>query len=387
MLDNCVLDDARDWLAHRPPTHPPKPTPFPQTTQVAAKPGVLDVLQLENLPRQLERQEALLGKVQRALGAYLRRQRAAFPRFYFIGDEDLLEVIGNGSEPRRVCQHLGKMFAGLAQVRAFLTVSMPVWCIGCADFWMHRPDSIPPPFLFDFTKHTTQQVRLERRPAADTTSTTASTSAAAWAITAMLSKEGEEVPLHSPVLFLGTTPVREWLAALEAHMRSTLALLLAAALGDARDGQDLSGWAAAYPAQIVILALQVKWTAGVEAALLQGSSNSKGVVGAALAEGPLAALEARLKASARGVLGQEADGGGTRSSGGNWSRSSRCRSTSATSRGRSSMRPPPPLSWGRRPLSGCGSCASTGRPHHPPRPRPRAGQRQGQATTRCSSAA
>lgn len=52
-----------------------------------------------------------------ALGAYLKRQRAAFPRFHFVGDEDLLEVIGNGSEPRRVCQHLAKMFAGVAQVR------------------------------------------------------------------------------------------------------------------------------------------------------------------------------------------------------------------------------------------------------------------------------
>lgn len=83
----------RGWHDGKGPTSDSFPSPNQtQMKQVAAKPGVLDVLQLENLPRQLERQEALLGKVQRALGTYLKRQRAAFPRFHFVGDEDLLEV-------------------------------------------------------------------------------------------------------------------------------------------------------------------------------------------------------------------------------------------------------------------------------------------------------
>lgn len=38
----------------------------------------------------------------------------AFSRFYFVGDEDLLEIVGNANEPAKVAQHLGKMFASLA---------------------------------------------------------------------------------------------------------------------------------------------------------------------------------------------------------------------------------------------------------------------------------
>lgn len=37
----------------------------------------------------------------------------AFSRFYFVGDEDLLEIVGNANEPAKVAQHLGKMFASV----------------------------------------------------------------------------------------------------------------------------------------------------------------------------------------------------------------------------------------------------------------------------------
>lgn len=40
----------------------------------------------------------------------------AFSRFYFVGDEDLLEIVGNANEPAKVAQHLGKMFASLGSL-------------------------------------------------------------------------------------------------------------------------------------------------------------------------------------------------------------------------------------------------------------------------------
>jgi len=55
----------------------------------------------------------LLSKIQKALGEYLERERNSFPRFYFVGDEDLLEILGNSKDLVRVQKHFKKMFSGL----------------------------------------------------------------------------------------------------------------------------------------------------------------------------------------------------------------------------------------------------------------------------------
>lgn len=48
--------------------------------KVAKSPLVMDVLNIPNSQRQLERLADLLGKIQKALGEYLERERASFPR-------------------------------------------------------------------------------------------------------------------------------------------------------------------------------------------------------------------------------------------------------------------------------------------------------------------
>jgi len=37
-------------------------------------------------------------------------------RFYFVGDEDLLEIIGNSKNVPRLQKHFKKMFAGIHQI-------------------------------------------------------------------------------------------------------------------------------------------------------------------------------------------------------------------------------------------------------------------------------
>lgn len=39
-----------------------------------------------------------------------------FFRFYFVGDEDLLEIIGNSKNIPRLQKHFKKMFAGVAAI-------------------------------------------------------------------------------------------------------------------------------------------------------------------------------------------------------------------------------------------------------------------------------
>lgn len=39
-----------------------------------------------------------------------------FSRFYFVGDEDLLEIIGNSKNVSRLQKHFKKMFAGVTSI-------------------------------------------------------------------------------------------------------------------------------------------------------------------------------------------------------------------------------------------------------------------------------
>lgn len=84
--------------------------------KVAKVPLIMDVLNIQGVQRQLERLADLLGKIQKALGEYLERERASFPRFYFVGDEDLLEIIGNSKSLPKLQKHFKKMFAGVSSI-------------------------------------------------------------------------------------------------------------------------------------------------------------------------------------------------------------------------------------------------------------------------------
>lgn len=43
-------------------------------------------------------------------------KRGQFPRFYFLSNEDLLEIIGQSKDPKPILQHIGKMFEGIASL-------------------------------------------------------------------------------------------------------------------------------------------------------------------------------------------------------------------------------------------------------------------------------
>lgn len=49
--------------------------------KVTKSPLVMDVLNIQGVQRSLERLADLLGKIQKALGEYLERERSSFPRY------------------------------------------------------------------------------------------------------------------------------------------------------------------------------------------------------------------------------------------------------------------------------------------------------------------
>ena len=174
-----------------------------------------------------------------------------------VGDDDLLEIIGNSGEPGKVLGHIGKMFAGMASARIDSTAAQSEDLVARLD--------------------------------------------------AMVSKDGEVVPLESPIDVTPKHAVKEWLRQLEDGMHTTLATLLQRAVEESTsiavatntdEGKNgFVDWSTKYPAQIMILATLINWSMGVDAALHEGA----GKCDAAL-RSVLSGIEGKLQIMAESVL-------------------------------------------------------------------------------------
>ena len=57
-----------------------------------------------------------LDRIQKSLDEYLETKRQAFPRFYFLSNDDLLEILGQSRDPMAVQRHVYKNFEGFAKM-------------------------------------------------------------------------------------------------------------------------------------------------------------------------------------------------------------------------------------------------------------------------------
>ena len=69
------------------------------------------------LLNQLNKMNDMLELIQRALEKYLETKRHIFPRFYFISNDDMLEILGNGKRPEAIQPHLKKLFDNLNKLK------------------------------------------------------------------------------------------------------------------------------------------------------------------------------------------------------------------------------------------------------------------------------
>ncbi|XP_035398354.1 cytoplasmic dynein 2 heavy chain 1 [Cygnus atratus] len=148
-----------------------------------------------------------LQRCQRSLNEFLEEKRSAFPRFYFIGDDDLLEILGQSTNPSVIQSHLKKLFAGINSV------------------------SFDEEFKY---------------------------------IVAMKSVEGETVPLRNKVLL--SSDVEVWLNGLALEMKETLKKMLIDCV-DAGKKSQRSIDPSLFPSQILSLAEQIQFTEDVESAI------------------------------------------------------------------------------------------------------------------------
>uniref|UniRef100_A0A158PNV8 Cytoplasmic dynein 2 heavy chain 1 (inferred by orthology to a C. elegans protein) n=1 Tax=Anisakis simplex TaxID=6269 RepID=A0A158PNV8_ANISI len=86
------------------------------TTDVARDSRLASLCSRQSLRRTLEQILDQLNRCQRALNQFLEEKRNAFPRFYFLGDDDLLEILGQSMNPVIIQTHLKKLFQGINRV-------------------------------------------------------------------------------------------------------------------------------------------------------------------------------------------------------------------------------------------------------------------------------
>jgi dynein heavy chain len=85
--------------------------------KLRSKSRVLDLeKEFPSLAEELKFQDLRLATIHRNLEGYLSSKREYFPRFYFLPNEDLIEILGDSQKPERIQKHLKKCFEGIYEV-------------------------------------------------------------------------------------------------------------------------------------------------------------------------------------------------------------------------------------------------------------------------------
>ena len=177
-------------------------------------PSVIAIGEDERLCRSLRENNELLELVQKGLNDYLDTKRLAFPRFFFLSNDELLQILSETKDPLRVQPFVRKCFE----------------CINTLKF--------------------DEELNIH----------------------GMISEENEYIPFDktfNPKQYGGN--VEEWLTEVQTQMRVTLKTVMGNAVAD-YPNKERTDWIKTWPGQIVLNGSQAWWTLEAEEAAEKGKS-------------------------------------------------------------------------------------------------------------------
>ena len=208
----------------------------------------LGFLAREKLLQKFKESMRFLNTVQKGLAEYLESKRTAFPRFYFLSDDDLLQILSQTKEVARVQDHLSKCFEGIHRVQFAHAAPM----VSSLSFSNGR------------SRKSLFRIRTQAHLSVRGTDVSSHSH-----IIAMQSRQGERVPLKQQVV-PGDKGVEVWMREVESSMRASVREVIRECLlvyGHAPRRKWLLEW----PAMAVLTASQIQWTSNVEQAIKAGT--------------------------------------------------------------------------------------------------------------------
>ncbi|XP_057658316.1 dynein axonemal heavy chain 6 isoform X1 [Diorhabda carinulata] len=188
---------------------------MPLAMESGLYPGTLEAFQRNN---------ALLEQIMKCLESYLETKRVAFPRFYFLSNDELLDILAQTRNPHAVQPHLRKCFDAIAKL----------------EFGVKVPDEIE------------ENADKKKDEPVEVVLTTD--------IIAMISPEGERVVLGKGLKARGN--VEDWLGKVEESMVLSLKRLMKASLVHYHN-HPRTEWVLAHANQIILTVSQIMWAKGV----------------------------------------------------------------------------------------------------------------------------